>query len=141
MAQSSGRFGEIWVPSVRSEWRPYTEGRCVWTDKGWYWESAEPFGDVVYHYGRWAYDPEFGWVWIAGDEWAPASVVWRQGGDDIGSAPARPPEVDVAYDDGWWCLAPVAAIGAADLVTVVCGLSGKTSPSSATRRSSTRPSS
>src|SRR6188472_1769402 len=47
--RTSGRFGEVWVPSVRSEWRPYTEGRWVWTDKGWYWESAEPFGDVVYH--------------------------------------------------------------------------------------------
>ena len=117
--RSSSRFGDVWVPSVRSEWRPYTEGRWVWTDDGWYWESAEPFGDVVYHYGRWAYDPEFGWVWIAGQEWAPAWVVWRQGGDDIGWAPAPPPEVDVAYDDGWWCFAPVAAIGAADLVTVV----------------------
>ena len=117
--RTSNRFGEVWVPSVRSEWRPYTEGRWVWTDEGWYWHSAEPFGAIVYHYGRWAYDPEFGWVWIVGDEWAPAWVVWRQGADDIGWAPAPPPELDVAYDDGWWSFAPVAAIGAADLVTVV----------------------
>jgi len=117
--RTSSRFGEVWVPSVRSEWRPYTEGRWVWTDEGWYWESAEPFGDIVFHYGRWAYDPEFGWVWIAGYEWAPAWVVWRQGGDDIGWAPAPPRIADVAFDEDWWCFAPVAAIGAADLVTVV----------------------
>ncbi|RUW75611.1 MULTISPECIES: DUF6600 domain-containing protein [unclassified Mesorhizobium] len=117
--RTSSRFGEVWVPSVRPEWRPYTEGRWVWTDEGWYWESAEPFGGIVFHYGRWAYDPEFGWVWIAGYEWAPAWVVWRQGGDNIGWAPAPPRIADVAFDEGWWCFAPVAAIGVADVVSVV----------------------
>jgi hypothetical protein len=116
--RTSSRFGDVWVPSVRTEWRPYTEGRWVWTDDGWYWQSTEPFGDVVYHYGRWAYDPDFGWVWIAGDQWAPAWVVWRQGGNDVGWAPA-PPDVDVAFDDAWWCFVPEAAIGAVDLVRVV----------------------
>ncbi|MER9643707.1 DUF6600 domain-containing protein [Mesorhizobium sp. M0239] len=116
--RTSSRFGDVWVPSVRTEWRPYTEGRWVWTDDGWYWQSTEPFGDVVYHYGRWAYDPDFGWVWIAGDQWAPAWVVWRQGGNDVGWAPA-PPDVDVAFADSWWCFVPVAAIGAVDLVRVV----------------------
>lgn len=116
--RTSSRFGDVWVPSVRTEWRPYTEGRWVWTDDGWYWQSTEPFGDVVYHYGRWAYDPDFGWVWIAGDQWAPAWVVWRQGGNDVGWAPA-PPDVSVAFDDAWWCFVPVAAIGAVDLVRVV----------------------
>ncbi|MFD2058744.1 DUF6600 domain-containing protein [Mesorhizobium calcicola] len=103
--RTSSRFGDVWFPTVRAEWRPYTEGRWVWTDDGWYWQSAEPFGDVVYHYGRWAYDSDFGWVWIAGDQWAPAWVVWRQGGDDVGWAPA-PPDVDVAFDDAWWCFVP-----------------------------------
>ncbi|WP_245497810.1 DUF6600 domain-containing protein [Mesorhizobium sp. M7A.F.Ca.CA.001.08.2.1] len=116
--RTSSRFGDVWVPSVRTQWRPYTEGRWVWTDDGWYWQSTEPFGDVVYHYGRWAYDPDFGWVWIAGDQWAPAWVVWRQGGNDVGWAPA-PPDVGVAFDDAWWCFVPVAAIGAVDLVRVV----------------------
>lgn len=116
--RTSSRFGDVWVPTVRTEWRPYTEGRWVWTDDGWYWQSTEPFGDVVYHYGRWAYDPDFGWVWIAGDQWAPAWVVWRQGGNDVGWAPA-PPDVDAAFDDAWWCFVPVAAIGAVDLVRVV----------------------
>ncbi|QND63946.1 hypothetical protein HB777_08520 [Mesorhizobium loti] len=116
--RTSSRFGDVWVPTVRTEWRPYTEGRWIWTDDGWYWQSTEPFGDVVYHYGRWAYDPDFGWVWIAGDQWAPAWVVWRQGGNDVGWAPA-PPDVDGAFDDAWWCFVPVAAISAVDLVRVV----------------------
>lgn len=117
--RTSQRFGEVWVPTVRAQWRPYTEGRWVWTDEGWYWESAEPFGDVVYHYGRWAYDPDYGWVWVSGDVWAPAWVVWREGGDDVGWAPAPPEVVDVTFEDAWWSFVPVAAIGAVDLVRVI----------------------
>lgn len=117
--RTSQRFGEVWVPRVRAQWRPYTEGRWVWTDEGWYWESAEPFGDVVYHYGRWAYDPDYGWVWVSGDVWAPAWVVWREGGDDVGWAPAPPEVVDVTFEDAWWSFVPVAAIGAVDLVRVI----------------------
>lgn len=110
--QISRRYGEVWVPSVAVAWRPYTVGRWVWTDDGWYWESSEPFGPVVFHYGRWAYDDELGWVWIAGDDWAPAWVVWRQSSDYVGWVPAPPPEERVVFRDVWWSFVPVAAIGA-----------------------------
>ncbi len=116
--QQSTRYGEVWVPSVETGWRPYTVGRWVWTDDGWYWDSSEPFGQIVFHYGRWAYDPDLGWVWIVGDEWAPAWVVWRESDDDIGWMPA-PPRDDVPVQDAWWAFVPIAAIGAANLVQVV----------------------
>ena len=38
--QISQRYGEVWVPSVNTSWRPYTVGRWVWTDDGWYWSPA-----------------------------------------------------------------------------------------------------
>lgn len=71
-------------------WRPYTVGRWVWTDYGWYWVSDEPWGWAVYHYGRWYYDDFYGWLWIPGYDWAPAWVEWRYGGDYIGWAPLGP---------------------------------------------------
>ena len=114
--QISQRYGEVWVPSVNTSWRPYTVGRWVWTDDGWYWESSEPFGAVVFHYGRWAYDNELGWVWLAGDEWAPAWVVWRQSHDYVGWVPAPPPEECVVFRDAWWSFVPVVAIGAAEVL-------------------------
>lgn len=114
--QISRRYGEVWVPSVAVTWRPYTIGRWVWTDDGWYWESSEPFGVVVFHYGRWAYDDELGWVWVAGDEWAPAWVVWRQSNDYVGWVPAPPPEERVVLRDAWWSFVPVVAIGAAEVL-------------------------
>ncbi len=113
--QQSTRYGEVWVPSVETGWRPYTVGRWVWTDDGWYWDSSEPFGQIVFHYGRWAYDPDLGWVWIVGDEWAPAWVVWRESDDDIGWMPA-PPRDDVPVQDAWWAFVPIAAIGVLFLV-------------------------
>ncbi|GAB4065707.1 hypothetical protein GCM10028812_10490 [Ancylobacter sonchi] len=82
----------VFVPSnVGPGWRPYQEGRWVWTDAyGWYWESYEPFGWATYHYGRWGYDPAYGWFWVPGDTWAPAWVTWRRGGGRTGWAPIGP---------------------------------------------------
>lgn len=85
-------YGECWVPSVSSGWRPYTEGNWVYTDYGWTWASSEPYGWAVYHYGRWVWDPNWGWVWVPGTEWAPAWVAWRWSDEDdcVGWAPLPP---------------------------------------------------
>jgi hypothetical protein len=65
-------------------WRPYTNGRWVYTDAGWTWISEEPFGWATYHYGRWARLRNIGWIWVSGDEWAPAWVSWRKSNDYVG---------------------------------------------------------
>ena len=81
----------VWRPRfVYDGWRPYTVGRWVWTEDGWYWVSGEPWGWATYHYGRWYYDDYYGWVWIPGNEWAPAWVEWRYGGGCVGWAPLGP---------------------------------------------------
>jgi hypothetical protein len=71
-------------------WRPYWDGRWIWTDDGWYWDSQEPWAWATYHYGRWYYDDYYGWIWIPGYDWAPAWVEWRYGGDYVGWAPLGP---------------------------------------------------
>lgn len=103
------RWGTVWVPDDRpAGWRPYTEGHWVYTDEwGWYWISDNEEADwgwVTYHYGRWVLDRGMGWVWIPGDEWAPAWVDWRRGGDYVGWAPAPPDDVSYEYDatPTWW---------------------------------------
>ena len=50
-------YGYVWQPREAEQsrgWRPYTNGRWVYTDAGWTWVSKEPFGWATYHYGRWA---------------------------------------------------------------------------------------
>lgn len=87
----AGRYGRCWRPAnVVSGWRPYTTGYWEWTDSGWYWMSDEPWSWACYHYGYWATDPEYGWVWVPGTDWAPAWVVWRESPDYIGWAPCGP---------------------------------------------------
>ncbi len=81
----------VWRPTnMRRAWTPYTQGQWIYTDYGWYWDSYEPFGGIVYHYGRWYYDDYYGWIWIPDYEWAPAWVDWRYDDDYIGWAPLSP---------------------------------------------------
>jgi len=80
-----------WRPmDVRPGWRPYVHGRWIWTDHGWYWVSSEPFGWIVFHYGRWYYDDFHGWIWIPDDVWGPGWVEWRYQDSHIGWAPLPP---------------------------------------------------
>ena len=85
-------YGYVWQPREAEDrnWRPYTDGRWVYTDAGWTWVSEEPFGWATYHYGRWVRLRRVGWVWVPGDEWAPAWVSWRTSKDYVGWAPLPP---------------------------------------------------
>jgi hypothetical protein len=81
----------VWRPiNMRTNWSPYSQGQWIYTDYGWYWNSYEDFGDIVYHYGRWYSDDYYGWIWIPDYEWAPAWVDWRYDDDYIGWAPLSP---------------------------------------------------
>jgi hypothetical protein len=62
----------------------------VGSDYGWTWVSDEPFGWATYHYGRWAWDSQVGWLWVPGTDWAPAWVAWQQGNGYVGWAPLPP---------------------------------------------------
>ena len=111
-----------WRPiGVAAGWRPYYNGQWLWTDDGWYWDSAEPWAWAVYHYGRWYYDDYYGWLWTPGYEWAPAWVEWRVGGPYVGWAPLAPYAVfsisfGIYYTHRWvtpydyWCFVPVHAV-------------------------------
>jgi hypothetical protein len=98
-------YGFCWEPVVDVNWRPYYDGgHWAYTDAGWYWQSDYPWGDIAFHYGRWAYvtmadDPA--WVWIPGYDYAPSWVVWRHDDDDgyIGWGPLPPAAIFV--DGGW----------------------------------------
>jgi len=95
-------YGYVWQPVVVSDsnWRPYSRGRWVCSDRGWTWVSEEPFGWATYHYGRWALLRDRGWIWVPGAEWAPCWVSWRENGSHIGWAPL-PPET-LAYRGHNW---------------------------------------
>ncbi len=96
-----GDYGYCWQPrGVDEDWQPYSEGRWLYTDAGWTWDSDEPYSWAVYHYGRWARVDRVGWVWVPGTEWGPAWVSWRRSERHVGWAPL-PPEARFSRTDGF----------------------------------------
>lgn len=81
-------IGWTWRPYVSTSWRPYYNG--YWHHRGGslVWVSHDPWGWGTYHYGRWAHDPFYGWVWVPGYAYSPAWVYWMYGSGYVGWAPA-----------------------------------------------------
>jgi hypothetical protein len=87
-------YGPVWRPNDAMQiagWRPYfNQGYWQYTEAGWFWHSDAPYGDIVFHYGRWMRDVRYGWVWVPGYDWAPAWVSWRHAEGFAGWAPLPP---------------------------------------------------
>jgi len=83
-------YGYVWTPSV-ANFRPYyTEGYWAMTNAGTTWISNYPWGWATFHYGRWVNNSLYHWVWVPGNKWASAWVVWRTSGDHAGWVPITP---------------------------------------------------
>lgn len=96
--EESVAYGRVWVPfeSLAGGFVPYlTRGEWVATRDGWYWQSGYAWGQIPFHYGRWA---EVGgvWAWAPGTAFAPAWVDWRAGNSWIGWSPLAPLGADFA---------------------------------------------
>lgn len=87
------QLGHVWRPNVPPDWQPYTYGQWEWTNDGWMWISDEQFGWIVYHYGYWDFDDQYGWLWVPSYDWAPARVDWTYSNGYVGWAPVPPPFV------------------------------------------------
>lgn len=103
----SARFGQVWCPQGGFGWSPYADGYWAWTDQGWYWHSYEPYGWLVYHYGNWYNDDQFGWCWVPGESWSPATVRWIVYDDYVCWAPIPPrgvrlPEPWIKTNTRYW---------------------------------------
>ncbi|MBO9572429.1 MAG: hypothetical protein J7497_09505 [Chitinophagaceae bacterium] len=112
---SMPRYGQVWIYN-EPDFRPYyTNGRWLDTDLGYSWSSGYSWGWAPFHYGRWEFDPYYGWFWIPGYDYAPAWVVWSQADDYYGWAPLGF-GVDINISVGSipynrWMYAPVRRIG------------------------------
>jgi len=85
-----GGLGNVWVPRVAYDWRPYSHGHWIYTAYGWNWVSYEPWGWIPHHYGNWLFTSHYGWVWIPGYAYHPARVRWITCGGYMGWAPIAP---------------------------------------------------
>ena len=108
------QYGYVFIPDVDPNFRPYyTNGHWAMTDYGNTWISEYNWGWACFHYGRWTFDPYYGWMWIPGSTWGPAWVSWRVGNGFYGWAPLAPgyefneAELNVYKCPGdWWVFLP-----------------------------------
>ena len=80
-------YGWVWYPyNTEPGWRPYTDGSWAYSDFGWTYMSPLEWGWAAYHYGRWTFNADHGWIWVPGTVWGPAWVAWRR---TIGRKPGQ----------------------------------------------------
>jgi hypothetical protein len=77
-----------WRPyRVASNWRPFLDGRWIYSPSGWTWVSSDPWGWTTSHYGSWDYVPGYGWAWFPGSVYSPAWVYWYWSSGTVGWCP------------------------------------------------------
>ena len=104
-------YGQVWLPNAGPDFQPYaSNGHWVMTEYGNTWVSDYDWGWAPFHYGRWTFDPAYGgWLWLPGQEWAPAWVSWRSGGGYYGWAPLGPGanvNVNINIPAPYWTFVP-----------------------------------
>lgn len=100
-------YGEVWKPSEQVAppgWSPYPV--CHWQfdreQRAWNFADPTPWGAIVHHHGRWANDPQFGWIWVADANSGPGWVFWRTEGQAVSWAPLLPEQHgNQPPRDGW----------------------------------------
>ena len=85
-------YGRVWRPTVNAQWQPFADGHWIYDGNDWVWDSYEPYGAIVYHYGYWEYVSNHRWIWIpARASWSPACVEWFYYGNEVAWAPRPRP--------------------------------------------------
>jgi hypothetical protein len=90
-----------WAYTPLDHLAPYTDGRWIYTEYGWYWKGHLPHSWATEHYGYWKHGADKVWSWYPGPYWLPEIVEIRSTSTYIGW---RSGEVD---DDGNFVEEPI----------------------------------
>lgn len=102
-----------WAFTPSDHEAPYTDGRWIYTEYGWYWKGTLPHSWVTEHYGYWKRGANKVWSWFPGPFWLPQIVEIRATTKYIGW---RTGEVD---DSGSFVEAPIDRYSKSDEWTFV----------------------
>lgn len=103
----------LWAYTPLDHRQPYTQGRWLYTEYGWYWSGTGPGSWVTEHYGYWKRGDDKVWAWYPGPYWVPNIVEFRATPAYLGW---RSAQVD---DDGNFVEAPDARYSHTDEWTFV----------------------
>jgi hypothetical protein len=121
-------LGRVWQPDdegANDPFVPYTsDGQWLYGAYGWTFDSNAPWGWAAFHFGRWIFITELGWVWTPGagadaviPVWGPAWVTWRTDGDVVGWVPTPPADAtpDPRQYASLWSVVPLQQLQRSDL--------------------------
>ena len=78
------KIGEKWAFTPRDHEAPYTDGRWIYTEYGWYWKGRLPHSWATEHNGYWKRGADKVWSWYPGPYWLPEIVEIRATSKYIG---------------------------------------------------------
>src|SRR5579871_4623947 len=99
-----------WCYTPLDRQAPYTHGRWLYTEFGWYWQGTAPHSWATEHYGYWKRGTDKVWSWYPGPSWLPQTVEIRSSTDGIGWRSAEvdpdgnfvePPSLRFTKTDEW----------------------------------------
>src|ERR1019366_8618740 len=74
-----------WAFTPSDHLAPYTDGRWIYTEYGWYWKGRLPHSWATEHYGYWKRGADKAvWSWYPGPYWLPEIVEIRATSKYIG---------------------------------------------------------
>jgi hypothetical protein len=105
------RIDGIWAYTPLDHAAPYSRGRWLYTDYGWYWAGASPISWATEHYGYWKRGADKVWSWFPGPLWlpqivelrvTPTHIGWRSAQVDDQGNFVEEPEDRYAKADEWF---------------------------------------
>jgi hypothetical protein len=100
----------LWCYTPRDHEAPYTDGRWLYTEYGWYWKGNLPHSWATEHYGFWKRGTDGVWAWYPLPFWLPEIVElratsthfgWRSGAVDGDGNYVEAPADRYAKTDEW----------------------------------------
>jgi len=74
----------LWAYTPSDHHHPYTNGRWIYTEYGWYWKGNTADSWATEHYGYWKCGENKVWSWYPGAYWLPQTVEIRATTTHIG---------------------------------------------------------
>ncbi|MCE0497134.1 MAG: hypothetical protein LV481_04220 [Methylacidiphilales bacterium] len=74
----------LWAYTPFDHQAPYTNGRWIYTEYGWFWKGNLPHSWATEHYGYWKRGADHVWSWYPGPYWLAETVEIRSTATHIG---------------------------------------------------------
>jgi hypothetical protein len=100
----------LWAYTPLDHQAPYTNGRWIYTEYGWYWKGTLPHSWATEHYGYWKRSADKIWSWYPGPVWlaetveiraTPTHIGWRSAAVDADGNFMEDPVDRYTKEDEW----------------------------------------